>query len=223
MTPDLAERRWHRSRGFTLLEVMAALLVASILAAAALPTMSQRLRDRRAQQSAQQVALFFREARTRAIGRGTSHLVRFSRATDPRGEMTMFEAVQAIGGPSNLGSCQNQPRIGTDSCASVVWGASAESRQVARLEAPLPLYEEVYRTFTANGADQATVDICFSPGGRSFLRTTANGPFDVFTGVQHVIVQRRDASNNPIDALVRDVIVLPNGATRVESTVTGGF
>ena len=199
---------------------MAALMVASILAAAALPTMTSRMRDRRAQQMAQQIAMFYREGRTRAIGRGTSHLIRFSTNTDPQGGLDMLEAVQTAT-TGNLGQCVGLPFAGTDGCNIVNWGTATESRQVAHMGQNQGLYTEVFTEFKYNNGAQANVDVCYSPGGRSYIRTAQSGPFVAFNSVQRLDVTRK-LSGNPIDALVRQVILLPNGSTRVETTVTGG-
>lgn len=218
-SPALHRARLRSSqRGFTLLEVMAALLVASLLAAAALPLMNTRSRDRRAQQFAQQIALFYREARTRAMGRGTAHMARFSTSTNPQGRMDMYEAVQTVGA-NNAGSCQNLPLIGVNSCNSVNWVAGAQSRQIDTLVEPFGgANAEVFATFEYNNSLQAAVDVCFSPGGRSYIRPTTNGPFSIFNGVQMIKV-RRKVGGSFVDLLERQIFLLPSGATRVETVV----
>ena len=199
-------------RGFTLLEVLAALLIASILAAAALPTMTARVRDQRAQRLAQQYAMFYREGRMRAMGRGTAHLVRFSTATNPRGSAEIHEAVQVVQGGT---SCENLPRVGVNSCAAISWGASLESRLVDTLVQPEALFSEVFTKFFLDTTEANNVDICFSPGGRSYIRGSQSGAFAPFVGVQRLSVKRPIAQ----DLLSRDVVLLPNGSTRVETVV----
>ncbi|MCU0658182.1 MAG: type II secretion system GspH family protein [Polyangiaceae bacterium] len=213
----VARRRGQR--GFTILEVMAALLVASILAAAALPTMSGRMSDRRTQQFAQQIGLFYREARTRAMGRGASHLVRFSTAQNPRGRLDMFEAVQAVGGAGNTGNCANLPLLGVNTCEAVAWGTSANSRPISALTEPSSGNASLsFAQFLFNGAAQADVDVCYSPGGRAYLRPSQSGPFTAFNGVQQIEVTRK-VGGNPADLLRRQVFLLPSGSTRVETVV----
>lgn len=207
-----------KQRGFTLLEVMAALMVASLLAAAALPLMSGRARDRRAQQFSQQIALFYREARTRAMGRGTAHLVRFSTTVNPQGRLDLYEAVQAVGS-NGAGNCQNLPLMGVNSCSLVTWVTGAESRLVDSLVEPYGgVNAEVFATFDHDGTAEPTADICFSPGGRSYFRATAGGLFAAFNGVEMVKV-RRKVGGNYVDLLERQVFLLPSGATRVETVV----
>jgi prepilin-type N-terminal cleavage/methylation domain-containing protein len=209
----------ERQRGFTLLEVMAALLIASLLAAAALPTMHGRMKDRRVQQFAQQIALLYREARVRAMGRGTSHVVRFSTGANPQGRMDLFEAVQAVGNATNVGMCENLPMMGVNTCESVNWGVSANSRLVTTVVEPFGgAQAEVFAEFRFNGTVQPSVDVCFSPGGRSYVRPAQNGSFSPFNGVQQVWV-RRKVGGAPVDLLVRQVFLLPSGSTRVESVV----
>ncbi|RYE93501.1 MAG: prepilin-type N-terminal cleavage/methylation domain-containing protein [Myxococcales bacterium] len=210
--------RGLRSRGFTLLEVLAALMIASILAAAALPTMSARRRDQRVQTLAQQYALFYREGRMRAMGRGTAHMVRFSSTVQPRGSAQLFEAVQAVAAGSTT-SCANLPRVGVDSCGAVNWGVDAQSRLVATLDQREELFNEAYAQFFFNTNAATNVDVCFTPSGRSYIRNGV-GTFGSFTAVQRIQV-RRKVGGNFADLLARDVMLLPNGSTRVETLVLG--
>jgi type IV fimbrial biogenesis protein FimT len=209
-------------RGFTLLEVLAAVLVASLLAAAALPTMHGRVKDRRVQQFAQQIGLLYREARTRAMGRGTSHMIRFSTGANPQGKMDLFEAVQPIGGAGNAGLCENLPLMGVNTCEAVNWGVGANSRLVTSLVEPYGgAQAEVFAEFWFNGdTPQGNVDICFSPGGRSYIRPAQGGSFAPFNGV-HQIRVRRMVAGAKADLLVRQVFLLPSGSTRVETVVEG--
>jgi prepilin-type N-terminal cleavage/methylation domain-containing protein len=81
-------------RGFTLLEVVTTVIIVGILTAAALPGFAERMRDRRTNQAAQEIALMYRTARARAMGRGAAQLVRFLTANRPQGELRLLEAVQ---------------------------------------------------------------------------------------------------------------------------------
>lgn len=211
--------RGLRPRGFTLLEVLAALMIASILAAAALPTMSKRQSDQRAQTLAQQYAIFYREGRMRAMGRGTAHMVRYSKATQPRGNAQLYEAVQAVSSGSTT-SCANLPRVGVDSCGAITWVTDVtQSRLVTALDQPETLYGEVFAEFYYNSAVASDVDVCFTPSGRSYIRSGV-GPFLPFTGVQRLQV-RRKVGGTFADLLSRDVMIMPNGSTRVETLVVG--
>lgn len=91
------------SRGFTLLELMVVVLLISILAAIATPTMSVARADRLAFDYARQTSELFHNARARAAGRGSAHLVIYS--TDAtyggdRGAVYMFEGLDGAGPPS---------------------------------------------------------------------------------------------------------------------------
>lgn len=144
-------------------------------------------------------------------------MARFSTSSNPQGRLDMYEAVQTVGA-NNAGSCQNLPLLGVNTCNSVNWVAGAQSRLIDSLVEPFAgTNAEVFATFDYNNSVQATVDVCFSPGGRSYIRPAANGAFSIFNGVQKVKVNR--IVNSVTLGLERQIFLLPSGATRVETVV----
>src|SRR5688572_14870591 len=63
-------------RGFTLIELCAVVLIITVFAAVAIPTAVSQLRDRRMQEAARRIGMVYRQARLRALGRGSAVLVR---------------------------------------------------------------------------------------------------------------------------------------------------
>jgi prepilin-type N-terminal cleavage/methylation domain-containing protein len=74
--PTCAAVQRSSSRGFTLLEIMTVVVIIGVFAVLALPSMVFRLRDRKTSAVGQQLATMYRTARMRAIGRGSTVLVR---------------------------------------------------------------------------------------------------------------------------------------------------
>src|SRR5690606_33272633 len=88
--PSTARSALARQRGFTLVEMMAVVILITILAAMAIPLATQQLRDRRTQNAAQQVATLYQTARMRAMSRSSAVLVRYAPSTP--GTFTVLEA-----------------------------------------------------------------------------------------------------------------------------------
>src|SRR5690606_14583117 len=83
------------ARGFTLMEMLAVVVLITILAAIAIPLATKQMRDRRTHEAAQQVATLYQSARMRAMGRGSAVLVRYV-----PGAPATFELLEAQRGPA---------------------------------------------------------------------------------------------------------------------------
>jgi type IV fimbrial biogenesis protein FimT len=189
------------SRGFTLIELMVVVVIITILAAAAVPVFVNRMRERRVQQAAGEVASLYRTARSRALGRGAAVLVRYN-------DDTGFEVFESIEGASGLAArertseaeCSDLP---ARSCLRSDWTGD-NVRSVGTLNGT---GYTTTATFDENARE--TLDVCFTPSGRSFVRVDTTDPL-VALSMPISFRLRSDTTGRD-----RDVVVLPNGTARL--------
>ena len=196
--------------GFTLVELMVVVIIVAALAVVAIPQITRRMKDRRTQQAAFEISALYRNARMRAIGRGTAVLVRYSDAN--QGSVQVRERVMGTGSAT----CQTMP---VSSCTQGGLWNNTDSLEVGSFDPQnLPFYDGV--RITANGAPpgdaqlQPFMDVCFTPLGRAFVRYTANGTWTGLSGVPVITVARLAPNQEPI-GLIRTVMFLPNGTARL--------
>ncbi|MBI3202104.1 MAG: prepilin-type N-terminal cleavage/methylation domain-containing protein [Myxococcales bacterium] len=198
------------SRGFTLIELMVVVIIIGALAVLAIPTISGQMRSRRTQFVAKEVSNLYRMGRLRAMGRGSAVMVRYSRAVDTEGRFNVLEAIRI--NPNNA-ACDRLP---VSSCTVTDWASATQTQPLGGLVIKdRPELEGVRaRGRDPNNADVATMDVCFTPMGRAFVRYAAAGQFTPLTAVPRLMVTRVDGGNVPVGP-ARWVLVLPNGSARL--------
>lgn len=191
-------KRLRVSRGFTLVELMVVVLIVAILAAIAVPSVVERMRERRSSEAAQRIAALYRGARMRAMGRGSAVMVSFN-----QGAFVVREAVRPP--PADNPACTGEP---WSSCINNNWSNAANYSELSRFE-PTKRGEYQGLTLAAVPSTQTRFDICFTPMGRAYTRTD-DLPFKTpMMQVTNFNVGRTGSVIN------RTVMVLPNGVARV--------
>lgn len=213
------------TRGFTLIEVLATVLIISIMSALAAPALRNGLKDRRTWQTAQEVARIFREARLRAIGRGSAVLVRYRQADNS------FTVREAILGLNPSGASVPCNRLPATSCLQADWAVTANAEKVLGSQ-PLHAfkYEETPATSglhvvleVPNGSALKSVSdfsVCFTPLGRAYTAEGADlavANASVMTFAPTFRIYRTEPGSSEQIGLERRVVLLPNGQTRLHT------
>lgn len=203
-------RRKRATRGFTLIELVVVVVIIGLLAVLATPAITGQMRDRRANQASQEIANFYRGARMRALGRGSSVLVRYQKhaGTAPAGSFEVWEAVAG-----EEGACGPIPRKGCQAFRAP--GEELDTQQLINQFNPgiRGEYDGVdIKMLASDGeGEEEYLDICFTPMGATYTRTnTESLVMTRMTGVQVAQVTREGTAGR------RDVLILPGGSARVK-------
>ena len=190
-----------RRRGFSLLELVAVVSIITIFAALAIPTAVVQLRDRRVQEAARRIGLVYREARMHALGRGSAVMVRFN-----GGDVTVLEARvgTAVGGDAN---CVDLP---VSSCR-IDWTQLANYREIDGFHKATSgeMSTLAVALSDSDGNAVGSLDVCFTPMGRAFARTSFAGTFAPIANAFVATVSRPGAGRT------RRMALLPNGTARL--------
>jgi len=211
LAQSLSRARRAGARGFTLIELIVVVVIIGILAVIATPAITEQMRDRRANQVSQEIANFYRGARMRALGRGSSVLVRYQKDTTsaPAGSLEVWEAIEGPGG-----TCGPVPRKGCQAFPPP--GNTPNTQQLINQFNPGIRGEfdgvEVAMLQTGGGSELDYLDVCFTPMGATFSRTNPGlTTMSRMTGV-HVAQVTREG----VEGVRRDVLIVPGGAARVK-------
>lgn len=186
------------------MELMAVVLIITVFAALAVPTVVVQMRDRRIQESARQIALVYRQARLRAMGRGAAVLVRF--------DGTEFSVLEARQGPA-AGTCADLP---LSNCLNRQWvGAPTLSRRIdGHSEATAGDMAGVSIEMVDAANNPVTeLEVCFTPMGRAFSREDINDAVTLapMTEAYLATVSRTGMTR------AREVVLMPNGTARLSA------
>lgn len=190
------------ARGFTLLELIAVVLIITVVAALAIPTAVVQMRDRRVQEAARRIGLVYREARLRALGRGSAVLVRFQ-----SGVMTVREARVGTAVNGEAG-CADLP---VSSCLTTAWNTTTAQRVVDGYRPPASgdLSDLTVAIADSSGNAVAALDICFTPMGRAFTRENVTDPLQPLSEAFVATLSRPGLGRS------RKVVLMPNGTARL--------
>lgn len=203
----------RRLRGFTLIELAVVVVMIGILAGMVMPVFTSVQRDRRANQFAQGLSMFYRLAKARATGRGAPQMIRYT-ASGPGGApmWTMHEAISAgaVGG----GVCDDSPL--QTSCNGIVWQPSLVTTGSTKFVASFPDSVSPYVALEMQDPTEAvisgTYDVCFTSGGQTFARS-GNAAFAPLAGIPRARVYRTEGGQSGVN---KWVIIPPNGLARVQ-------
>jgi type IV pilus assembly protein PilA len=212
----LGRHRRSAERGFSLIELIVVVIIIAVLAVVAIPAVTTRLRDRRTEEAAQEVANIYRDARMRAMGRGAAVLVSYDDTTVPTGELTVQEAVR--GTAATDPNCQRLP---VSSCTLTTWTLPGGTGQTDVTDnILLSTFNPSIRGEYANvqiqmfgpsdtPGQQQHVDVCFTPLGGTYVRYGGT-TFAPLAGIPTLEVWRK-ATDGTAEGLVRTVMLVPNG------------
>jgi prepilin-type N-terminal cleavage/methylation domain-containing protein len=242
-----ARPRSASAAGFTLIELMVVVLIISVVAVLAVPSLSSAGYDRRVFTDAASVGELVREARTRAVGRGAAELIAMTTAAATNSaSFTLYESVT----PATATTGSTAPNTPMSSCnLPTVWPGSGSGTVTANLVDAFVFSATPTsgsgQTLEGQGniiaritdpagniiADGTTVYLCFTPNGRVVYEEGAStaylfNPMPVATGAPNAFVVELTRNSFPTTVypndtgttdLIRAVLISPSGTTRITS------
>jgi len=176
--PFIAGRSLHlrARRGFTLIEMMVVVVIIGLFAALAAPSVISQVRDQRARRQAISIVDIFRDARARALGRGTAININYQLpgAGEANALQSDFIIQQAV----------NASLLPNPYCTQTTW-TNVDSQVIAQVRpgvsttGPGVLLGASYYNSANTPTATTNLNVCFTPSGRIFfedLPLEADGP-----------------------------------------------
>ncbi len=199
--------------------------IIGILSAISFPKFYHVIRDRKVNRNAMEIMNFYRLAKTRALGRGSAVMVRFTK-TGPNSSIGYLEMREAVmnSTPSGLTLTNALP---TSSCTATTWennyqgangGRPVTFRDMGPASNNLGTYEFMgpgaLAAQTGTLSPQPQAELCFTPRGRTFIRYVPATTWFPLSSVPRI-----DVFNARLAAagagVVRSVFVPPSGTPRM--------
>ncbi len=196
---------------------MVVVVIITLLAAIAVPGISRQLANRRARGSADFIASLYRNARLRAMARGSAVLVRYTASS------STYEVREAIFGTTttvnsrnvktNLRNDDTCAQLPVSSCTATLWGAADTGNQLLETFRADGQGQIVVTMQNPNAptTDLASLDVCFTPTGKTYSAATGNA-LTPLVGVARASVKLATGVG-----LVRQVVIPSNGVARVNA------
>jgi prepilin-type N-terminal cleavage/methylation domain-containing protein len=207
--------------GFTLVEILVTVIIIGLMSAMAFPVLGKGMKDRRTRQTAEEIARVFREARLRAVGRGSAVLVHYV-----DGNRT-FEVREAVMGPPEFNPSAVCTRLPATSCIEAHWtdnentGYGSQLLETYAFDRPTEVTGiKVFLGLPSAATTRITeFSVCFTPLGRTYA--VAGPPIFTSATVMNYApvfrVWRTAPGDTKAFGLERRVTLLPNGQTRMHS------
>jgi prepilin-type N-terminal cleavage/methylation domain-containing protein len=240
----MSSHRGQATAAFTLVELMIALVIMGVMAAAIAPSLSEVLADSREGAASQDLVRLSRRARAMALSTGMAHLLRFQEASKYSDQtLNSLGSIELYAGMN--GRCTQTPWT-TAFAATLAFPSPADPGPAGRLRA-IEIFEMAYYNVTGDGErptaadtgrqvitlratvgagtdDKPIVWICYQPNGDSY--TMVDSPADplklfrqsTLDEPQHV----RGSVVFTIRRAVRTGSVVPHGTDRKVIFPAGG-
>lgn len=214
---------------------MVVVVLVGILTVMAVPTMAEGRYNARTFDNAAQIAELFREARTRAVGRGGAMLVTMSAtgsyAGSDLGTFTLYEgqvpstagvaAALPLPGGSPLSSCAS-PAASQNIWSIVITNAATTLMDQVNLNNAGEQQAQIWTSINDNsGKTVQAASLCFTPLGRAYYMASSASPvFTAGVGMLHGSLQisvQRSGVGGAATGLKRTVIIPDSGSTRIVS------